>query len=306
MKRWDFLVVGLSLLAAGVFAASVHAHGEQAHDGAHAGGVKETLACAPGETSAPILTVADFDGSGVVDGADLKELAARIVRRDQAAFFDVNGDFMVSDADLARAAAQVGARSTAMDRELAALFRATERYRDLGEAIADGYVPLTQPLAGHGVHWGHPELGLVFEPLRPPGLLYSQGGRLLGAYFSVDITRETPDVVPTGFSGDELWHSHEALCLRGVNWERPTYDPSALNLDLCVPEAECTGGPWLNKVYMVHVWLFEPNPCGVFGLTDPRITEGAPERTVAERCPGGEAHLHPVGPRPAAGGHTRH
>jgi hypothetical protein len=287
MVRTVLGISGLSLLAAGLFAISVQAQDGHAHP---SGAAQAGPTCAPGERRTPILSVADFDGSGLVDGADMKELAARISRRDAAAFFDVDADGDVDEADLLRAAGQIGARSTSMDLELAALFRATERFRDVREAIADGYIPLTQPFAGHGVHWGRPDLGYRFEPLRPMGLLYSIDHRLLGVYFTVIIPPEGPDVMPEGLSGDEPWHTHEDLCLRGVNLERPTYDPSALDFDLCVPQAECRGGPWYHKVYMIHVWLFETNPCGVFGMANTRVTEGAPETTGAELCRDESAH----------------
>jgi hypothetical protein len=263
------------------------------------GEAQQRAACPEGAVPS-VLSVGDFNGDTIVDGADLKELADRIARRDNVAFFDMNGDHAVDTKDMVLVARQVGARSTPVDQELAAVFRATERYRDIGNAIADGFVPVTGSAIGHGVHWArNQELDARFELTRPEGLNYSEDGKLLAAFYA--ILPGEPDTAPEGFTGDEPWHFHVEACFNGYDPENPSYDWRTIRFEECVPRKECAAEVWLAKFYMVHAWLFEQNPCGVFGLENPRITSGVDPAVAAVRCPEGGGHTggHPAPSRPA-------
>lgn len=280
--EWRFAGAGAAAIGLGVVATAA-AHDVPAR--AHGGGM-ETC-----EGARPVLSVGDFDGSGVVDGADVKELAKRITRRDDAAFFDVEGDGDVDMGDLLVVAQHVGAKSTPLDQEIAAVFRATERYRDIHNAIDDGFVPMTTSFQGHGVHWGRNEvIDTVFSLTRPEGLNYSEDGKLLAVFWAIKPDPRSPDVPPSGFTGEEMWHSHQNACFFGYNAKNPTYDFRALNFQECVPEAKCPEGSYLEKFYMVHLWLFEYDPCGPFAGTNPRIRQGARIDTSLTRCPAGHAH----------------
>jgi hypothetical protein len=315
------LAAGLAVPAAAEAQRSTatHAHGPaatktsepaatQGHE--HAGAQAPAPAGAKGHAMCPegaaqsVLSVGDFNGDTIVDGADLKELADRVARRENVAFFDMNGDYAVDTKDLLLVARQVGARSTPLDQELAAVFRTTERYRDIGNAIEDGFIPATESGRGHGVHWTRNEdPDARFELTRPEGLNYSEDGKLLAIFYAV--TPGEPDMTPEGFTGEEPWHYHVDACLGGIDRENPSYDWRTLDFEECVPRQECKSDVWLAKFYMVHAWLFEQNPCGVFGLENPRITSGADPASSATRCPEGGGHTghRPAPPAGAAAGH---
>ena len=263
----------------------------------------------PAASARPVLSVGDFNGDTLVDGEDLRLLTERVVRQDNVAFFDMSADGRVDMQDLRIVSSQVGARSTAMDQELAAIFRATERYRDIRNAIADDFIPYTPSFRGHGVHWGqrHPDHG-VFKLTRPQGLNYSEDGRLLAVFYAYILDgTDLPDAPPAGLSGDDPWHGHEDLCFYGVDQSNPTYDFRALSLKLCIPKQECSAPTWMEKFYMIHVWLYEHNPCGVFGLDNPRVTEGSLVEEVGARCPaGGEQAGHAHGSATGAQGSAGH
>lgn len=282
--------------AAGITAVGVAAPQDHAHEHAGAEGAAGHGHGMCPEMPSPVLSVGDFNGDTIVDGVDVKELAERIARRDNLAFFDINADREVDTRDLLQVARQIGARSTPLDQELAAVFRATERYRDIRNAIEDGFAPATQSAIGHGVHWGRfALLDDRLELTQPEGLNYSEDGELLAVFYAVQPGGPRPDQPPEGFTGEEGWHYHVGACFNGVNTEDPSYDWRTLSFEECVPRAECEAEGWYEKFYMLHVWLYDLNRCGVFGGINPRITTGIDPDSVATRCPGGHSpHAEPA------------
>ena len=302
--RWMQHLAAVCAAAAGIGGAGLAISQEQAGEhraqaGEHPQGAMHE-ACP--EEARPILSVGDFNGDTIVDGADLAELAERIVRRDKVAFFDMNADRRVDTDDLLLVARQVGARSTPLDQELAAVFRATERYRDIRNAIADGFVPATESFIGHGVHWVRNEdADSRFDLTRPEGLNYSEDGELLATFYAVLPGEPAPAEPPPGLTGDEAWHYHTNACFHGFDPEDPSYDWRTLHFEECVPEKECTAEVWLEKFYMLHLWLFDLNRCGVFGGVNPGIETGVDPSTAATRCPGNDTpheHVAPMGGSP--------
>jgi len=291
INRWAASLAAVAgLVTAGGAWAQDHAKGQQQGQGRRQGQAQGEIC--PAASAKPVLSVGDFNGDTLVDGEDVRLLAERLVRQDNVAFFDMNADGRVNMQDLRIVTGQVGARSTAQDHELAAVFRATERYRDLRNAIADDFIPYTQSIRGHGVHWarrqGPPG---TFELTRPQGLNYSEDGRLLAVFYSYVLDgTDLPDAPPVGLSGDEPWHGHYGACFPGVDPSNPTYDFRAVSVELCVPRQECRAEVFIEKIYMIHLWLYEQNPCGVFGFDNPRITVGAGFEEVSPRCPPGTEH----------------
>lgn len=227
----------------------------------------------------PILSVADFNGDGIVDKKDQALVIEWMQRGEYVAFFDRNADKRLNGRDVAATVRDRGRRSTALDREVAAVFWATERYRDLEVAIAEGFIPIVQEVYGQGVHWFNPytnPLDLHFEPTRPEGLMYTPEGELLAVFYAHGPHLTESEPPPEGFTGDDSWHEHLGLCFRGLDLEDPTYDPSQLDFEQCIPMSECPASTiWLPRVHLLHLWLYRLNPHGLFGAVHPCVSPDA-------------------------------
>lgn len=148
---------------------------------------------------APLLSVADFDGSGKVGLWDIIMIALAVDQGEYIAIYDRNADLALDAWDILSAMFDWRASSTAFDRELVGLYHATKRYADRDVAIADGYRPFTQELAGHGQHYAR--MPILFTPegtldpdyenildgnvdvLMPEGLNYDQDGELVAVFY---------------------------------------------------------------------------------------------------------------------------
>jgi hypothetical protein len=135
--------------------------------------------------------------------------------------------------------------------QLAAMRRDLSRYRNVGAALAAGYVPVSgcevSPEGGMGIHYMNFALVGSTDPAAPAILLYEPtpggGMKLLGAeWFAVDADQDTatdadrPSLLGRPFDGPMLGH-----------------------------------GPDMPVHYDLHVWLFEANPSGVFAPWNPRV-----------------------------------
>lgn len=164
----------------------------------------------------PVLSVGDFDGDGVVGAPDVRLIARHLRERAYVAFFDLNADGSLDGRDVAQTARAMGDSSSFLDRQLASLFWATERYRDMQVAIAAGYRPFTQILHGHGVHlatlpiWPGPggldpthenRLDDHLEVAAPEGLNYDENGELIAVFFYHGI--DVKDWVLANLVGDQ-------------------------------------------------------------------------------------------------------
>lgn len=129
-------------------------------------------------------------------------------------------------------------------RELAIARQATARYRNIENAIADGYVLTPFCFANMGCHYAKPETSdggfdAEFDPARPELLVYSDFGngrqRLVAVEYAVplDLSADAPE----GFTGcHDVWHKNEAV------------------------------GLWT-----LHAWIWYSNPDGIFEAYNPRV-----------------------------------
>ena len=166
------------------------------------------------------LSVADFDGSGSVTRKDislLKEAIAEYELKGKAgyqAFYDIDNKVIAGSEngqtenkldgdDLAKAQKQAGffgffaQRSDKLDQEVAAQYQATKKYRDIKEAIKDGFVPFTQEYENHGIHLlkmptidskGNMVGNVIdgkFDAAHPEGLNYDRYGNLVGVFYAI-------------------------------------------------------------------------------------------------------------------------
>lgn len=168
------------------------------------------------------------------------------------------------DAHHTAASAQVPS-SAALDAEVEAVRRATERYRDIEVARREGYrlFGMEGPLMGE--HWYLP--GAVRRPLdlaRPSTLQYATtDGRKVLVGVAYTYYRRPDEPVPQGFAGaGDVWHTHDVTRLaRAATAERPLL--RAL-VERRIRRGRVGAGDGRTLLTMVHAWVWSENPDGMF------------------------------------------
>jgi hypothetical protein len=171
------------------------------------------------------------------------------------------------------------AQDTRVSAEIEAVKRATERYRDHANAVADGYKLFGQEGPLMGEHWYRRDLVRApFDLDRPSTLQYAwvAGERVLvGVAYTSYRRREDP--LPEGFSGDaDVWHVHDIERIaQAVTEGRP--------LLRWMVERKAHGNTPVadgrTQLTMLHVWVWQDNPDGVFALENralPYLRVGLP------------------------------
>jgi hypothetical protein len=146
------------------------------------------------------------------------------------------------------AAVWAGAKSPGSS-DLQAAKSATARFHSLVQARQAGYVRESPCVPGEGIHYGKPSLlaDNVLDPRRPELLLYETKAngklRLVGIeYFKVDADQnlatdsDRPSLFGRSFDGPMPGH----------------FPGQPIHYDL-------------------HVWVWEPNPNGMFALPNPSV-----------------------------------
>lgn len=164
----------------------------------------------------------------------------------------------------------------ALVHELDTARRASEKYRDISVALAEGYIQVTQDLPGLAAHFLNPRLSARsgFDPAKPQILLYTKqhgGWELVGvSYTSAGLTSDGDfsEQPPEGFSGPlDVWHYHENLCFVAGPRVSVADRESCLN----------RGGIHLARTpWMLHVWLWDDAPEGIFAHADSNL-KGSPD-----------------------------
>ena len=163
--------------------------------------------------------------------------------------------------------------------ELDVVRQATEKYTDIGQAFADGYVQSTEEVPNMGAHFVQPwrMLDGKFDPERPEILLYTSDEQdnwtLVGTSFVLPLNVVGPDH-PEAFTGPlDNWHVHYELCTGSDFNSRSS------------TEEECRedGGTWVPVYgWMIHAWVWTDNPLGVFNMWNPNVEPVAPASAVRE------------------------
>lgn len=132
----------------------------------------------------------------------------------------------------------------AVERDIARVRAATERFKQTDEAVAAGYERTdhcieNQPAGGMGLHWGHPQLhDDTLEVEKPEVLVYEKlpdgTYKLNGVEYIVPIS---------------AWNRSEPPTIMGQALKR----------------AESIG------IWYLHVWAWDENPSGVFADWNPRV-----------------------------------
>ena len=167
------------------------------------------------------------------------------------------------------------ARSSSVERLLAAARQATEPYTDRNVAIAAGYRRVGRDFPSMGEHWLNPRLIVdgAFDVSRPQLLTYVKiAGRpvLTGVVYAIPLKQgESP---PDAFGPEALWHEHNG-----------SIDEEGLLPEHHTPPSAKVG----TRVAFVHAWLRVPGSEPIFAAENWAIPFMRLELPVPDDFPNG-------------------
>ena len=156
------------------------------------------------------------------------------------------------------------------DAAIAAVRRATIRYRDPAVAIADGYVNekmcVAMPGAGAmGVHFIHPQrMGMQMENGRIGGtdvLIEPEKPEILIYEPQTDGRLEL--VAVEWYTSQKAWGDRAHPTIFGVPFNTMADDPSTPAVD---------EGHGFTPHFDLHFWIYRENPNGTFAQWNPRVS----------------------------------
>jgi hypothetical protein len=157
--------------------------------------------------------------------------------------------------------------NTKLINELAAARIATAKYAtSLGRAKRDGYGIITQMIPNMGFHFMNPSIS-GFDITKPQILVYEHTGQdtwQLGAleWVFTEMPRDPP--LPNATFG-----FFPAAC----HYKDGTFIPDE-DQTTCLPRNPDTGAKfnfWHPDLFTMHVWLWYPNPAGLYSGTNPLV-----------------------------------
>jgi hypothetical protein len=150
--------------------------------------------------------------------------------------------------------------------QLARARLATAKYAtNLGAAKADGYQIITRMMPDMGYHFLNPAIQ-GFDVTKPPILVYERHGKTwqLAAFEWVFPTKPATPPLPGATYG-----SFGAAC----HYKDGTF-VFAASQDNCAKRSPQSGAAfnfWHPDLVTLHVWLWYPNPAGLYNGTNPYI-----------------------------------
>jgi hypothetical protein len=146
-----------------------------------------------------------------------------------------------------------------------ARFATAEYAIDLGAAKADGYsLQITPNMPGMGFHFLNPSIGGEFDVTKPPILVYVNRGSDWQLAALEWVFTERPKKKPLKGA---RYGSFPAAC----HYADGSFLPAAAEAD-CAPT---NGGAaftfWHPRLVTLHVWLWYPNPDGLYASTNPLV-----------------------------------
>ena len=150
--------------------------------------------------------------------------------------------------------------------QLARARLATAKYAtNLRAAKADGYQIITRMIPDMGYHYLNPTIE-GFDVTKPPILVYERHGRSwqLAAFEWVFTEKPATPPLPGATYG-----SFAAAC----HYKDGTF-VAARSQDQCAKRSPQTGAAfnfWHPDLVTLHVWLWYPNPAGLYNGTNPYI-----------------------------------
>jgi hypothetical protein len=151
--------------------------------------------------------------------------------------------------------------------DLALARSATAKYAtDLGRAKADGYQIITRMIPNMGYHYMNPKVK-GFDVRKPPILVYEHLGPSwqLAALEWVFTSKPAHAPIPGARYG-----SFGAGC----HYADGTFVPSEAQAacPTTSPQTHAAFTFWHPLLVTLHVWLWYPNPSGLFASTNPLVT----------------------------------
>jgi hypothetical protein len=163
-------------------------------------------------------------------------------------------------------AKQSAEHSPVLAEQLASARHATTRYAtDLGRAKSDGYKIITRMIPDMGFHYMNPAIK-DFDVRRPPILVYERKGRAWQLAALEWVFPERPAKAPLPGA---RYGAFPAAC----HYADGTFVPTPFE-DRCPPTSPKTGaafGFWHPDLVTMHVWLWYPNPDGLFASYNPLV-----------------------------------
>lgn len=151
--------------------------------------------------------------------------------------------------------------------QLAAARVATAKYAtDLERAKADGYSIITPMIPNMGYHFLNPKIQ-GFDITKPPILVYVRSGGAWQLVATEWVWPKTPAAPPLRGA---RYGSFGAAC----HYADGSFLPSGME-SMCAKKNPQTGAAfsfWHPPLVTFHVWVWYPNPNGVFGEFDPLLT----------------------------------
>jgi hypothetical protein len=146
-----------------------------------------------------------------------------------------------------------------------ARFATAEYATDLDAAKADGYsLQITPNMPNMGFHFLNPSIGGEFDVTKPPILVYVKRGSdwQLGALEWVFTER--PDKRPLKGA---RYGSFPAAC----HYADGSFVPAAAEADCAATNGGAAFTFWHPRLVTLHVWLWYPNPDGLYASTNPLV-----------------------------------
>jgi hypothetical protein len=156
--------------------------------------------------------------------------------------------------------------SPSLTNQLAAMRLATAKYStNLNRAKAAGYQVITPMMPNMGIHYMNPSI-TGFDIRKPQILVYEHRGNTwqLGALEWV-----FPSVPKTPPLRNATFGFFPAAC----HYKDGTFIPDE-NSNTCPPTNPKTGSPfnfWHPDLSTMHVWIWYPNPAGLYSSTNPLV-----------------------------------
>ena len=172
-----------------------------------------------------------------------------------------------SAAKVIHAAPRSANTSSALVADVAATKLATAKYvNNLALAKEDGYQIITKMIPTMGYHYMNPAVK-GFDVSKPPILVYEHHGSSwqLGAVEWVFTSKPAQPPVPGATYG---------TFGAGCHFADGTFVPAAAQAS-CPSKAPGSGAKftfWHPQLVTLHMWLWYPNPSGLFSGTNPLVT----------------------------------